>query len=114
MEAGMSFGWTFCLVPKYPHFWLFFGPGYAGSGLNLPKDDVALIADDLDVDHSGDTDNYNFYWHNSFAPEAGVLVKIGPAVLRYTFQYRLAFDDMSKDFFEDNKTRHMFGVGFCF
>lgn len=111
MEAGLSTGWTFCLVPKFPHFWLFFGPGYTGAGLYLPKSSIDKLDDDIDED---DKDNYNFYWYNSFSPEIGALVKIGPAVLRYTFQYRLAFDDKSKAAFEDRKTRHMFGVGICF
>lgn len=106
MEAGISAGWTFCLVPKFPHFWLFFGPGYTGTGMYL-MDSLEESADD-------EEDPYRFNWYSSFSPEVGALVKIGPAVLRYTFQYRLAFSDKSKDFFEDNKTRHMFGVGICF
>lgn len=114
MEAGVSAGWTFCLVPKFPHFWLFFGPGYAGAGMYKykPIDDVDPYDGELDEDD--DKDDYNFYWYSSFAPEVGALVKVGPAVLRYTFQYRLAFDDESKNLFENQKTRHMFGVGFCF
>lgn len=107
MEAGMSMGWTFCLVPKFPHFWLFFGPGYTGAGQYKLKK-----ADSLDDDD--EKDKYNFYWYNSFSPEVGALFKIGPAVLRYTFQYRLAFDDDSKKLFEDRKTRHMIGLGLCF
>lgn len=107
METGFSFGWTFCPVPKFPYVWLFLGPGYTGAGQYLPKSFVDEVAE-------SDDDKYNFNWYNSFAPEGGVLIKVGPAVLRYTFQYRLAFDDASKDLFEDRATRHMFGVGVCF
>ena len=66
------------------------------------------------LDDDDEKDKYNFYWYNSFSPEVGALFKIGPAVLRYTFQYRLAFDDDSKNLFEDRKTRHMIGLGLCF
>lgn len=113
MEAGMSFGWTVCLASKFPHFWLFFGPGYTGAGQYLPKTGMEVEPEGLgeEVDSK---DLYSFHWYSSFAPEAGLLIKIGPAVLRYTFQYRLAFDDESKELFEDRKTRHMFGLGLCF
>lgn len=111
MEAGLSFGWTVCLVPKFPHFWLFFGPGYTGAGQYTLKGNDS---DEYFDDEKDSKDKYKFNWYSSFAPEAGVLVKYGPVALRYTFQYRLAFDDSSKDLFEDRKTRHMFGVGFCF
>jgi tetratricopeptide (TPR) repeat protein len=110
MEAGMSFGWTFCPVPKYPYVWLFFGPGYTGAGQYLPK---PLEVDD-EEDEDDDDDKYKFRWYNSFSPEIGALIKVGPIALRYTFQYRLAFDDSSKDLFENNKTRHMLGFGICF
>lgn len=114
MEAGMSAGWTFCLVPKFPHFWLFFGPGYAGAGMYKYKQNDELDSFEDELDEGDNEDEYKFYWYSSFAPEAGALLKVGPAVLRYTFQYRLAFDDESKDLFENQKIRHMFGVGFCF
>ena len=119
MEAGLSFGWTICVAPKFPHVWLFFGPGYAGAGRYkyAPKDEKAFNTYDLDDDEKLDKEdkkNYKFTWYNSFSPEAGLLVKVGPAALRYTFQYRLAFDDTSKGLFEERKTRHMFGLGFCF
>lgn len=108
MEAGFSFGWSFCPVPKFPYVWLFLGPGYTGAGRYLPKTEIESW------DSEDDKDKYNFHWYNSFAPEGGILVKVGPAVLRYTFQYRLAFDDSSKNLFEDRATRHMFGLGICF
>ena len=107
MEAGVSFGWTFCPVPKFPHVWLFFGPGYTGAGQYLSE----LV--ELD-DEEEDDDKYKFRWYNSFSPEVGALIKVGPVALRYTFQYRLTFDDNSKDLFENNKTRHMLGFGICF
>ena len=114
METGLSAGWTFCLVPKFPHFWMFFGPGYTGAGQYKLKTISEETLSGEDADDVEEKDMYNFYWYNSFSPEVGALVKIGPAVLRYTFQYRLAFDDKSKDLFENRKTRHMFGLGLCF
>lgn len=120
MEAGMSAGWTICLVPKFPHLWIFFGPGYTGAGQYKLKPAVGTVdgavgtVDGEEGNNEKDDDMYNFYWYNSFSPEVGTLIKVGPAVLRYTFQYRLAFDDNSKDLFEGRKTRHMFGLGFCF
>ena len=118
MEAGFSFGWTICVAPNFPHFWLFFGPGYTGAGSYKYDPINAGVLDSYELDDDKldkeDKKNYKFTWYNSFSPEAGILVKVGPAVLRYTFQYRLAFDDVSKGLFEDRKTRHMFGLGFCF
>jgi len=102
-ELDISFGWT---IKVYKPVWIFFGPGYTGVGDWIPNDNGK---DKLIV-------------HSAISPEVGLLGKIGPVALRYTFQYRFALSDNN----DPNKNsigqiqnyigqvRHVFGIGYCF
>ena len=94
-EVNMSVGANIMVVKPV---WLFAGLGYTGVG--------KLENEYKDI---GETE---FYLYDALSPEIGVLGKIGPVVLRYTFQYRFAL----KKEFEDKigKVKHVFGLGICF
>ena len=65
-----------------------------------------------DITDDSDDNNPTFKIYSAISPEVGLLGKIGPIVLRYTFQYRFA---ISKEYEDKIKsTRHVFGIGFCF
>ena len=85
-SAGLTFG-------IYSPVWLFMGCGYT------------------EVGKSGDI-TVDFVAHRAISPEIGVLGKIGPIALRYTFQYRFAFEKDYQDFIR--KFGHVIGVGYCF
>lgn len=121
-ELNLSFGWTLNKWEKVP-VWVFFGVGYTGAGEFVDSDGNRYIEpeeDSTQPDQSGDNsgsygeeeDNPTFKLYSAISPEVGLLGKIGPVVLRYTFQYRFS---VSKEY-EDkiSKTRHAFGIGFCF
>ena len=94
-EANLSIGWSLKAVSPV---WIFAGVGYTGVGRweteGHPVDDPALKI------------------QSAISPEAGVLGKIGPIVLRYTFQYRFSIDKDYQDLIGSMK--HVFGVGICF
>jgi hypothetical protein len=73
--------------------WLFFGGGYT----------------DVGKWEKGKTD---FLHHGAISPEIGILGKLGPVVLRYTFQYRFALENEYQDII--GKNAHVFGLGICF
>ena len=78
--------------------WLFVGLGYTGTG-KLKSE----YTDPTEID---------FHLYDALSPEIGLLRKVGPIVLRYTFQYRFA---LKKDVEERIKdTQHVFGLGVCF
>jgi len=94
-EIDASFGGNVMVVKPV---WIFAGIGYTGVG---------KVEDEYP-----DKDDIQFYLYNAISPEIGLLGKIGPVVLRYTFQYRFA---LNKDFEEKiGKTQHVFGLGVCF
>lgn len=108
-EMNVSFGWTINPIPKYP-VWIFFGPGYTGVGEFVDEDENPYVEGNTD---SGETEeDPKFKIYSAISAEAGLLGKIGPFVLRYTYQMRFS---VSKEY-EDkiSKSRHVFGVGFCF
>lgn len=117
-ELNISFGWTVNPVSTFP-LWIFFGPGYTGVGEFVDKNGDRYWENDEDdiINEDDDTIDYDdkkptFKLYSAISPEIGLLGKIGPVVLRYTFQYRFA---LSKDYEDKIKsTRHVFGVGFCF
>jgi len=86
VSAGLTFG-------IYNPIWLFMGCGYTEVGKSS----------DITVD---------FVPHSAVSPEIGVLGKYKMAVLRYTLQYRFAFEAEHQDFI--GKFRHVLGVGICF
>ncbi len=102
MEVNVSFGWTIHPSKSVP-VWIFFGPGYTGVGEYVYKN----YGDDVKVDEDPTLKIYS-----AVSPEVGLLGKIGPLVLRYTFQYRFSLDKKNEDKF--SKTRHAFGIGFCY
>ena len=77
--------------------WVFAGIGYTGVGT---------------WDWVEKTEKYRLHLHDAISPEIGLLGKIGPAVLRYTFQYRFPFD--GDYLFHIGRTKHVFGIGVCF
>ena len=106
-EMNVSFGWTINPIPKYP-VWIFFGPGYTGVGEFVDEDENPYVEGS-----SGETEeDPKFKIYSAISAEAGLLGKIGPLVLRYTYQMRFS---VSKEY-EDkiSKSRHVFGIGFCF
>ena len=95
-EANASFGGTIMAVKPV---WVFAGLGYTGVG--------TWKEEDLETDEDA-----RYIFHHAISPEIGVLGKIGPVVLRYTFQYRFALE---KEFQDDiGKVKHVFGIGICF
>ena len=108
-ELNISFGWT---IKVYKPVWIFFGPGYTGVG----------------EWYNGIDKKRNFRIDNAISPEIGLLGKIGPVALRYTFQYRLALgtrDNENNDIYTKNDATlpirnyigyvsNVLGIGFCF
>jgi len=104
-ELNLSIGAT---IKVYNPIWIFFGPGYTGVGEWFKST-------------SPDSTDPVFTVYSAISPEIGVLGKIGPAVLRYTFQYRYALEmgntvNNDKQSIQDyiGKIRHVIGIGFCF
>ena len=92
-EVNVSAGATMMAIKPV---WIFAGLGYTGVG---------------DWDYV-DEEDPDFVLRNALSPELGVLGKIGPIVLRYTFQFRFALD---KNFEEHiGKIQNVFGIGICF
>jgi len=90
-EINGSLGLTFGVVRP---LWLFFGGGYT------------------DVVKPGDKTTDDLVHCGAISPEVGTLCKLGPVVLRYTFQYRFALEKEHQDFIGKNK--HVIGLGICF
>ncbi|MCF2553504.1 hypothetical protein [Bacteroides caecigallinarum] len=117
-ELNVSFGWTINPVSSFP-LWIFFGPGYTGIGEFVDKNGDRYVGEEeeegvesYDTTDDSDDNNPTFKIYSAISPEVGLLGKIGPIVLRYTFQYRFA---ISKEYEDKIKsTRHVFGIGFCF
>mgnify|MGYP003215857763 CR=1 FL=1 len=67
---------------------------------------------DDDDNLNSEKEDPSFKLYSAISAEVGLLGKIGPLVLRYTYQLRFS---VSKEY-EDkiSRSRHVFGVGFCF
>ena len=96
-EFNVSAGWS-TMKLQIP-VWGFFGLGYTG-------------VTDWDWEDLTDEGNPTFRVHNALSPEVGLLGKLGPIALRYTFQYRFALENDPDDYI--GKVKHVFGVGICF
>ena len=96
-EVDLSFGWNRMVIKEVGFF---AGIGYTGVG----KWDYG--------DNNEYIDDPKFTLYNAVSPEAGVLFKIGPVALRYTFQYRFALEGDYQDYI--GKIRHVGGIGICF
>lgn len=107
-EFNVSFGWTVNPVKKVP-VWIFFGLGYTGVGEFVDK--VVDDKDNINKEEETETEKV-FKVYSAISPEVGILGKIGPVVLRYTFQVRIALSSEYKN--EIKNFRHSFGLGFCF
>jgi tetratricopeptide (TPR) repeat protein len=92
-EVNLSFGWTRMLIPEAG---LFLGLGYTGVG-KWSKNDA---------------DGLQHTLFHAVSPEAGLLFKLGPIAIRYTFQYRFALDNENQDYI--GRIRHVGGIGICF
>ncbi|MDR2423225.1 MAG: tetratricopeptide repeat protein, partial [Prevotellaceae bacterium] len=104
-ELNISFGWTIKIVNPV---WIFFGPGYTGTG--------KYLADGV-VENESENVKLKLNLYHAISPEAGLLGKIRLSnkigiALRYTFQYRYALDKNATDYI--GQMRHVFGVGLCF
>lgn len=120
-ELNLSFGFTINPVRKYP-VWIFFGPGYTGVGRYENSDGSSYIPGTYDEEaksddgsslkNGNDTEEPKLKIYSAISPEIGLLGKIGPLVLRYTFQYRFALSKDNED--KIDSSRHVFGIGFCF
>ena len=91
-ELNASLGLTFGI---YHPVWLFLGGGYTEVGRWEPP-----------------PNDYDITRHRAISPEIGVLGKLGPVVLRYTFQYRHSLEREFQDVIW--KYSHIFGLGVCF
>ena len=91
-EFNVSLGLTKMV---YEPVWAFVGLGYTSVGAWAKTNE--------------DT---NLKMHSAISPEVGVLVKLGPVALRYTFQYRYAFESHYKNYV--GNMRHVGGIGYCF
>ena len=91
-EINVSVGAT---KKVYDRLWLFAGVGYTGVGAwaKSSSDNIVRL-------------------HPAISPEVGVLYKLGPVALRYTFQYRLALEEGYHDHI--GRFKHVGGIGFCF
>jgi len=96
-ELNVSAGWT-TMKLQIP-VWGFFGVGYTGVS-------------SWDYEDLTEEGNPTFRVHSAISPEIGILGKLGPIALRYTFQYRFPFEKDWQDYI--GTVRHVFGVGFCF
>jgi len=96
-EFDVSAGWT-TMKLQIP-VWGFFGIGYTGVS-------------SWDYEDLTEEGNPTFRLHSAISPEIGILGKIGPLALRYTFQYRFPFDKDRQDFI--GQLRNVFGIGICF
>ena len=94
-EVNLSFGWNRMVIKEVGFF---AGVGYTGVG----KWDYG----------ENDPDDPKFTLYSAISPEAGVLLKLGPIALRYTFQYRVALESDYQDYI--GKMRHVGGIGICF
>jgi len=94
-EVNLSFGWNRMVIKEVGFF---AGLGYTGVGQWAP-----------DVDNDNEL---QFTLYHAVSPELGVLFKLGPVALRYTFQYRFALDSDSP--IDIGKIRHVGGIGICF
>ena len=91
-EVDLSFGWNRMVIKEVGFF---IGVGYTGVG---------------QWDYTNEEPQFTLY--HAVSPEAGVLFKLGPIALRYTFQYRYALDSTQQDYI--GKMRHVGGIGICF
>ena len=91
-EVDLSFGWNRMVIKEVGFF---AGLGYTGVG---------------QWDYTDEDPQLMFY--HAVSPEVGVLFKLGPVALRYTFQYRFALEEKNQDYI--GKMRHVGGIGICF
>lgn len=116
-ELNISAGFTICPVKQAP-VWIFFGPGYTGIGKYENEDGSEYVKNTYVENKTGEIEDGKVYEkptlkvHSAISPEIGLLGKIGPVALRYTFQYRFAVSKDDSDLIK--KTRHVFGIGICF
>jgi len=52
--------------------------------------------------------------YHAVSPEVGVLFKLGPIALRYTFQYRYSLDNDAHKKEHIGNMSHVAGIGICF
>ena len=116
-ELNISAGFTICPVKQAP-VWIFFGPGFTGIGTYENEDGSAYVKNSY-VENATDEkvegkvyEKPTLKVHSAISPEIGLLGKIGPVVLRYTFQYRFAVSKDDADLIK--KSRHVIGAGICF
>ena len=91
-EINISVGATKMV---YDRTFVFAGIGYTGVGDWYKK-----------------SDDNTMRLHPAISPEVGVLYKIGPVALRYTFQYRVAFEKDYHDYI--GRIKNIAGIGYCF
>lgn len=123
-EVAFSFGWTYNVwLPIYLHW----GIGYHGGGFNT----AILYSDAKEKFDNYDLVDYNTafatsqkhkltkaIWTSAPLAEAGIVLKYWRANLKFTYQfnYWLGYDDEVpglEDFFNDQRHKFYFGVGFC-
>ncbi len=93
-EINASVGGTFKIVLPV---WMFVGAGYTGVGKYYRE---------------AESNGLKMDFYNAISPEVGLLCKIGPVALRYTFQYRFAFNHEHAGWI--GRIKHAAGLGICF
>jgi tetratricopeptide (TPR) repeat protein len=91
-EVNLSFGWNRMVIKEVGFF---AGLGYTGVG-----------------QWDYDSEEPQFTLYHAVSPEAGVIFKLGPVALRYTFQYRFALENDYQEYI--GNIRHVGGIGICF
>lgn len=62
--------------------------------------------------NDGEEEGPSFKIYSAISAELGLMGKIGPLVLRYTYQMRFSISKEYED--KISRSRHVIGVGFCF
>jgi tetratricopeptide (TPR) repeat protein len=114
-EISGILGGTFRPVKhEYSPIWISIGIGYTMVGAyyyneNKDGEEKRLLYKGGDLPDNFDT---KAELYHAVSPEIGLLGKIKFVSLRYTLQYRFAFDKDQQEYVRP--FRHGFGIGFCF
>ena len=115
-QAMASIGWAMRLYTQgkkeyIPKVWVLLTPfSYAGGGfytkLNNPTYDPNSTSNNNEFIES-------YHWMHSFAPEAGVAMRIWRVVLSYRYQYRYVLNKERPASDNLESARNLIGLGFC-
>lgn len=120
-DCEMDFEFYFSTGPSW-HIWapiyIHFGVGYHLGGFNYYSneevdDDVKGIPEESLSDSDKNKFTKNKLFH-AVAPEGGIVLKYGRAVVKATYQYSFWLNEGDySDYLKENTNWFQFGVGFC-